>query len=173
MSPVLHLHNLRNKDTANKCSLPFSFPNYENSPPVDWSVRKILIVPLVPGLSGSFSPWVGAGCAQQPDLSSLIRAPWTPPAIEWAVLCRYDRSNQITPSPLSKCLHYRTPAQPPQWNCIFWLPPCLCLHIPFSKGEEKKRPQCWLSFASLDETLFMGKIFCWHFQEKGNLSANS
>lgn len=37
--------------------------------------------------------------------------------------------------------------------------------------EEKKRLQCWLSFASLDETLFMGEIFCRQFREKGSLDA--
>lgn len=42
-----------------------------------------------------------------------------------------------------------------------------------NKGGKKKRLQCWLSFASLDETLFMGEIFCRQFQEKGSLTAIS
>lgn len=48
------------------------------------------------------------------------------------------------------------------------------LQIPFRKREtkkKKKRLRCCLSSASLDETLFMGKIFYWQFQEKGSLSA--
>lgn len=64
--------------------------------------------------------------------------------------------------------------QKPKLHFILFLPSSC--RVPSGQEKqrgEKKRLQCWLSFASLDETLFMGEIFCQQFQEKGSLTAIS
>ena len=113
---------------------------------VDWIVRRILILPLVPGLSGSFSPWVG-------PRSVLCLATW--PELPFkdtlnhnnklAVLCMYDQTRSLRLSCQSTKVHYVTkctltaPAQPHSETVHFgFFSPALCLHIPFSKGGEKR-----------------------------------
>lgn len=54
---------------------------------------------------------------------------------------------------------------------LFLLSSCRVPSGQEKQRRKKKRLQCWLSFASLDETLFMGEIFCRQFREKGSLDA--
>lgn len=52
MSSVLYAHTIGNKDAVSKCSLLLAFLIIsENSPQVDLTMRKTLILPLVPGLA--------------------------------------------------------------------------------------------------------------------------
>lgn len=147
VSSVLHTHNIWNKDSANKCSLPVSLPNYKwkfssdrldckENPDSAFSSRAIQEL-----LSLSWT-WI---CVMLGNLTWVsFQGHPEPHQQASSVLCVW--SNKITASYPSKYLHYITkctltaPALPPQWNCRFWIFffPALCLHIPFRKGEEKR-----------------------------------